>query len=497
MRIPSYKSRLDEQMTEFDTWVTPSLGEIKDSPEFKQILSELEKGFDFLCLYTENFKNIAQCSGVHIASLAIQDSSLADFPSRLSSIIQVLLLSTGKSDNNLKCQFPIYLRQTLNGDLMPTENKAGDVVMLPIPRVLQAEHIISRIVGFRYHPQYGERLLALYLDFILGDTDYRGQLFFLGASYHTMKESGSGTRLLATLAIFQSRGALTAKSGHIPENILRGCMKEWGMIENMDFNTDDVDIDDFFGTKKPKGAKVWKYDFVLPYKSRKEGKRLFIQSQFYAGDSGSVSHKVVDQTDSSRDYTLKKCHEARFVEFLDGAGYCSSLNGDLRKMLAKKTTNSFFQIRTAPIKLRRELQEIGFLTGLEVEHFMLKGLYRSEDIIQKLLADGYTQTEIDEYFALHSPAVSPTGELLFPVERQAISLRYALLDLIAIHGHKIDQKRERGVYCIPGMRQYWGLNQPDLILAFEQTFPALNVRSSEMASHIQWLIDKNYIIILS
>lgn len=497
MRLPLSKSRIEEQMAEFDAWVTPSLGEIKDSPEFKHILSELERGFDLLCQYTENFKNRAQCHGARIASLAMGDSSLSDFPSRLLSIIQVVLLSTGKTDNNLKCQFPIYLRHTLNGNLMPTESKAGDIVMQPIPRVLQVEHIISRIASFQNHSTEGERLLALYLDFILSDADYLSQLFSLGASYQALKENGCGVRLLATLAIFQSRGSLTAKAGHIPENTLRSCMMEWGMTANIDFNTDDVDIDEFFGTKKPKGAKVRKFDFVLPYKSRKTGKRLFIQSQFYAGDSGSVSHKVVDQTDSSRDYTLGKCRDARFVEFLDGAGYSSSLNGDLRKMLAKKTTKNFFQIRTAPIKLRRELQEIGFLTSLEVEHCILKGLHRSEELFQMLLADGYTQTEIDDYFAMHSSAVSPTGELSLPLERQALSISYALLDLIAIHGHKIDQKRERGVYCVPGMKHYWGLNQPDLILAFEQTFPTLNVRSSEMASHIQWLIDKNYIIILS
>lgn len=497
MRLPLNKSRLEEQMAEFDAWVTPSLGEIKDSPEFKHILSELERGFDLLCQYTENFKNQDQCRGARIASLAMGDFSLSDFPSRLLSIIQVVLLSTGKTDNNLKCQFPIYLRQTLNGNLMPTENKAGDIVMLPIPRVLQVEQIISRIVSFQNHSADGERLLALYLDFILSDADYLGQLFSLGASYYALKENGCGVRLLVTLAIFQSRGSLTAKAGHIPENILRNCMKEWGMTEEIDFNTDDVDIDEFFGTKKPKGAKVRKFDFVLPYKYRRTGKRLFIQSQFYAGDSGSVSHKVVDQTDSSRDYTLSKCRDARFVEFLDGAGYSSSLNGDLRKMLAKRTTKNFFQIRTAPIKLRRELQEIGFLTSLEVEHCMLKGLHRNEELIQTLLADGYTKTEIDDYFALHNPTLSPTGELSLPLERQALSIRYALLDLIAIHGHKIDQKRERGIYCVPGMKHYWGLNQPDLILAFEQTFPALNVRSSEMALHIQWLIDKNYIIILS
>lgn len=60
----------------------------------------------------------------------------------------------------------------------------------------------------------------------------------------------------------------------------------------------------------------------------------------------------------TRTATLKKYPDAVFLEYLDGAGYFASLNGDLRKMLAKPTTKDFMQIRTAPIKLRRELQKV-------------------------------------------------------------------------------------------------------------------------------------------
>ena len=41
------------------------------------------------------------------------------------------------------------------------------------------------------------------------------------------------------------------------------------------------------------------YDFVLPFKTAGWKPSLFVQSQFYAGDSGSVSHKNVDQTSTS------------------------------------------------------------------------------------------------------------------------------------------------------------------------------------------------------
>ena len=82
-------------------------------------------------------------------------------------------------------------------------------------------------------------------------------------------------------------------------------------------------------------------------------------------------------------------------EYLDGAGYFSSLNGDLRKMLAKPSTKDFIQIATAPLKLRRELQGINFLTTLEIEHAILMTGGRKVDVIEKLLKDGYSVDEID------------------------------------------------------------------------------------------------------
>ena len=179
---------------------------------------------------------------------------------------------------------------------------------------------------------------------------------------------GNADALISSIVIFQSRGSITATQGHIPETILRKYMTEWGLSAGTDFNTQDVEVGEILGDLPVDNKlKKRKYDFIVPFQSRRTGAKVFIQSQFYAGDSGSVSHKVVDQTDSTREVTLQKYPDAVFIEYLDGAGYFSSLNGDLRKMLAKPTTKDFIQIRTAPLKLRRALQGILFLTPLEIE----------------------------------------------------------------------------------------------------------------------------------
>ena len=42
MKIREYSATLEEKMSEFDMWVTPSLGEIRDTPQFQKNLTELQ-----------------------------------------------------------------------------------------------------------------------------------------------------------------------------------------------------------------------------------------------------------------------------------------------------------------------------------------------------------------------------------------------------------------------------------------------------------------------
>ena len=212
-----------------------------------------------------------------------------------------------------------------------------------------------------------------------------------------LKEFKKERDLFTPLAIFQVRGSVSATGGHEPEKILRQRLAEWGLQENIDYNTTDVYLtSDNANTKEKKRA----YDFVLPYQTPNWtgnwAKRIFIQCQFYAGDSGSVSHKNLDQTKTSRQYVLKIAPDARFLEYVDGAGYFSSLNGDLKKLLEMPNTRSFFQVRTAAIRLRRELQQIGFLVPLDLEHGILRCSDRTVTSLYEILTEeGYSHQEID------------------------------------------------------------------------------------------------------
>ncbi|MEL7672043.1 hypothetical protein [Methanobacterium sp.] len=504
MKLNSYETSLDEKLSEFDLWVTPSLGEIRDTPQFKINLELLKNGFDLLAEITGNFKDISSCSSTSLASNAIVYIAGKDGPQAkeaLDSICNVLLLATGKTDNNLKCQFPLLLTNTYNLSNYPQKTVSGQWRNKALPRTLSLGDVTKIIVQLSGQEEYQKVFTASYFHLIISDEIYAKQLWSLGSSYISQKVLGNADSLISSIVIFQSRGSITATQGHIPETILRTYMADWGLEAGKDFNTQDVEIGELLeGIPADNTIKKRKYDFIIPFQSRKDGAKVFIQSQYYAGDSGSVSHKVVDQTDSSREVTLRKYPQAVFIEFLDGAGYFSSLNGDLRKMLAKPTTKDFIQIKTAPIKLRRELQDIHFLTALEIEHAILRTSGNRADVTEILLLEGYSTDEIlmaiDKAVRSSCILLSENGQLSIKPDRIDIVRKYCLLDLIANLGQPIPDDKGAGYLIVAGYKIAWGLPQADLIEAALNAIPTLDTLwGTKIApfNDIQWLLDKGFI----
>lgn len=494
MKIREYSYTRQEQLDEFDNWVTPSLGDLKDYPEVSDIVGQIAFGYECLSGFTDGFKDSTTCTGRYIARCIYNTDFLndEDFSKRIVSVINAILLATGKTDNNLKCQYPIKLNKEYNIKSI----KQGDSEK-KIPRTIEIETYVKLLVFCRSNPEVYVKLLDSYFSLLLSDEQYSSMLQVMGSSYISAKDRGVSNSFLMPLAIFQSRGSLTAKGGHTPEAILRDYMLEWGLEGDWDYNLVDVDVYSLLNTAKPKDSKTRAFDFIIPYKSRM-GDKLFIQSQYYAGDSGSVSHKVVDQTRASRDETSQKFNKegertARYVEFLDGAGYYSSLNGDLKKMLAYQDTTDFFQIRTAPLKLRRNLQAIGFLTALEIEHAILKGYHSKSDIKRYLLEDGYSSEEIERCWqqAVNGGIVEEVGGCYsITAERRDVIVKYALLDCIAIYGDKIDfPLNATGYYVVPGFGSFWGLNQTDLILILKREFPSVNTDAGFIIPLLQELLN--------
>ena len=112
MRLSKYKYTEKEKLSEFDRWITPSLGDIKDRIEFKNVLAELEDGFNSLSNYTNGFSALETCSSHHIAeNITFHVGQINDIQNHLANVFNAILLSTGKTDNNLKCQYPLVLNK--------------------------------------------------------------------------------------------------------------------------------------------------------------------------------------------------------------------------------------------------------------------------------------------------------------------------------------------------------------------------------------------------
>lgn len=502
MKLHNYDETLEEKMSEFDIWVTPSLGEIRDMPQFQINLDNVKYGFDVMADITDNFGDISKCASLSIAKNTIkllEGKIIKEKEKILNAIYEVLLLVTGKTDNNLKCQFPLLLRNTYGLNVYPQKNNSGEWIQKQLPRTIQTDAVTRILIQSTGNADFQEKFLESYIHLIISDELYAKQLWSLGEAYCTQKKLGNERALLSPLVVFQSRGSITATQGHIPENILRSYMIDWGLSAGDDFNMQDVEIGEIIGNiEVDSKIKKRKYDFILPYRSRDDGAKIFIQSQFYAGDSGSVSHKVVDQTDSSREVTIKKFPQAVFIEYLDGAGYFSALNGDLQRMLAKPTTKNFIQINSAPLKLRRELQGIDFITTLEIEHAVMMTDGKRASVESYLYNDGYSQNEINIAVnnAIDRQLIIGEEDLFILPKREEIVRRYCLLDVIANYGQPIPSDKQTGFLIVPGYSIYWGMPQAEVIKKALEIMPILNKiwKTHTMPfDDIQWLIEKGFV----
>lgn len=529
MKLPFPELNVQEQLAEFDIWVTASLGELRDTDRFKDEMAAVIGVFEALATATDDFAALESCTPDSIADTYVRllQAEPTGIIARLQALASVLFLVTAKSDNNSKCQFPLYLRDHARWDSLPVVRLVGGRAVRSeekVPRVLKAEKYMSYVAGLRDTPDEQRRLLVEFVRFILDGEAYVAQLWSLGRSYVTLRDlmPGKERDLLSPLVAFQVRGSVTASGGHDPETLLRDHLAEWGLTPDFDFNVSDVVIESASGEavvlevpegqeseqvdaaqtemrsespavpapapstgSRRTGEKTRAYDFVLPFRVPEWPRRIFVQCQFYAGDSGSVSHKNVDQTRTSRAKVIELCKEPMFLEYVDGAGYFSSLNGDLKKLLQMDTTRSFFQVRSAAIRLRRELQAIGFLVPLEIEHAILTTDGTSEATVGALAEQGYGRTEIDRVItrSLATGIIQEQdGQFDLVATRREWARRYFVLDVAARRGRKLDRAKDRrgaAMVIVPGLGALWGLELNALAAGALQDAPRLRSEWSE------------------
>jgi hypothetical protein len=536
VRLKDVDQSLDHKLWEFDFWVTPSIADIRGSARFQEELSKITNVLDALTLGGHRDLDHNRFSGdlvdrvnEHIVKMGSNLTDSGGIHSFLNSLSALLFMVSGKSDNNNKCQFPIYLRNQIRWSTLPsakTNRGITSITMDPMPRVIDSDAYMGRISRLLFASiktakadndfvKAASSLLYEFVNCVLIDEPSRLQMAAFIAHYAECSALGRDALLMLTpLIMFQVRGSVAATGGHEPEVLLRKRMLEWGMRHEIDFNAHDVILDVEAGKILEKGsddteksavpAKTRAYDFVLPFRTIAWHPVIFIQSQFYAGDSGSVSHKNVDQTSTSRANATKlsakawpKANEPIFIEYIDGAGYSASLYGDLKRLLSFANTSDFFQVRSSPIRLRRALQKIGFLTTLEVTHAIVLANGNEPAARDALASDGYTEFEIYRALEIASEQgfiVSHKNGWAISEEYWPIARRHMLLDIIACIGHgSATLDGVSGMAFVPGYGAYHGLGLADLDAAIKSKYNDIWPQGFMM--DLQLLCDGGFVVL--
>lgn len=551
MKLVSRNLSLQEKLSEFDTWITASIQEVNETLTYRKELTKISRILESLGAATNGFESVESCNAEQMAFYCILEverlitergtsvDALTDAVDLLDSLISMLFLVTGKSDNNMKCQFPVYLFQSENrttfpivkrlrsGQLTFEHEELGRVIKQDKVAKLIAETLVLRrqYTGAIDLEAEAVWLLKGYINSILASEGSVDQLWALGTSYFSLKNSNPGMEgnLLAPIVAFKVRGSVAAQSGHLPEKILRRFMSSWGLKPGLDFNVDDVVIsgDDLQLSELLEAAaelhesndggrtvndlsadptKTRAYDFVLPYRTPGWVPSIFMQSQFYAGDSGSVSHKVVDQTRASRILTRAKYPRAVFIEYLDGAGYYSSLHRDLKHMLEMPSTSEFIQVRTAHTKLRRSLQTIGFLTPLDFVHALFKADGDLNQAMTELSADGYATTEINrcyEFCLTENLIFELQGHVRVSPRLLISSRRIMLLDIVILEGDNTPRCAGSVTVQAPGRGSDHGIGLQTLGRVYQRYLGTIDTGATRFSLDLEWLNRNGFIQIKS
>ncbi len=245
MKLPNVTLDLSQEIAEFDVWITPALGSIQETDKFRQELDAVATTFDFLANAADDFSDPSQLQASYVAEAfdalvrEIIDSegaeaSLNQIFRMLRALASTMYLVTGKSDNNVKCQLPIHLTNTVGvEDLLKVSKteKGYSLQRASVPRELTADSYMSLIASLYEADTLGlldrniaeahdrpQKLLEYFIEFILSDDDSVSQLWSLGQSYCELKafDGDRHLSLLAPLIIFQVRGSVTASGRHEP-----------------------------------------------------------------------------------------------------------------------------------------------------------------------------------------------------------------------------------------------------------------------------------------
>ncbi len=169
-------------------------------------------------------------------------------------------------------------------------------------------------------------------------------------------------------------------------------------------------------------------------------------------------------------------------------------------MIGMKSTVDFIQIRTAHIKLRRELQVAEFLTLVEVEHAILRSKNGEASSVRSILLDeGYSSKEIERTISSAiGKGLLKKEECSLSIKKERLSFARCLLiiDLVAITGRTVKTADDNsGNILIPGYSNLYGNQINKISNEIDAYAPNSNYSRSDFANDITWLTENKFILI--
>ena len=119
MQLCTENLEMSEQLAEFDQWLTARLERIKDSEKFNLEIKSLCDCIQAISPHLNNFSDYHLCSVDNLCDAVI---SASNFLIAGDSFTNLLFLTSGATDNNLKNHFLIKLK---NENIKPLTPKKG------------------------------------------------------------------------------------------------------------------------------------------------------------------------------------------------------------------------------------------------------------------------------------------------------------------------------------------------------------------------------------
>ena len=149
--------------------------------------------------------------------------------------------------------------------------------------------------------------------------------------------------------------------------------------------------------------------------------------------------------------------------------------------------------------MRAILQEIGFLTPLEVIHAWSLAEGNEQQIRNLLFTEGYKKTEIQRVFSecLSRGIFSVSGDKIEVAPSSIeVARRYLLLDFIAHIGNPISQSKLKGTILVPGFGKNFGVSLSDVVDAImpkSGIFGSLWAQNGLILKDIEFLLHQGWI----